>query len=192
MSRSHTKGITVMADLTPQNLPPESGWIAAMIITLGAALKGLWPWLKSRDDAQRRLTKEEREAQRQEERDLVITLNKRIDKLEKKVEDMEHERAAQTQKEAAHLQQIAALQARDAERERELKRVRGQREEFRQLSKKTLELVETANAAAASAIDPTKLSISMGELRRLQHEADVLGAQVSEADEAVSLPGGQA
>jgi septal ring factor EnvC (AmiA/AmiB activator) len=35
-----------MADT--QTIPPEAGWFTAITVALAAALRGIWPWLRSR------------------------------------------------------------------------------------------------------------------------------------------------
>lgn len=79
---------TMMADPT-QQIPPESGWIAATILALGALLKGLWPWLKQREDRAHKLTAAERAKQAEEERDLVLTLKATVNKHEDKIKALE-------------------------------------------------------------------------------------------------------
>jgi chromosome segregation ATPase len=83
------RDITVMDNLTPSDLPPQSGWIAALILAAAGLLKGAWPWLRSRDAAHAKLTKEERDAARAEERDLVATLKAAITKHEERIAALE-------------------------------------------------------------------------------------------------------
>lgn len=70
-------------------LPPEGGYYAAILLALAGIFKAALPWLRSRDAAHAKLTKEEREAARAEERDLVATLKTAITKHEERIAALE-------------------------------------------------------------------------------------------------------
>ena len=160
------RDITVMDNLTPSDLPPQSGWIAALILAVVGLLKGAWPWLKSRDAAHAKLTKEERDAQRAEERDLVITLKKRVEELVAEVKTLRDllDASAKDRIELAKRdERIKSLQA-------DLDRVREDRDRYRTIA-------EAGQRVAARA----------GQISAASELLD----EISEADEATSIPGGK-
>jgi len=154
-----------MTDL--QQIPPESGWYAAAILALAGLLKGAWPWLKSRDAAQARLTKEERETQRAEERDLVLTLKATVTSqgLEiKHLRDRLDASALDRIELAKRDEQIKSLRA-------DLDRVRADREHYRSIAEAGQRIAERAGQVSA---------------------ARQIGEEISEADDASSYPGATA
>lgn len=160
--------ITVMDNLTPSDLPPQSGWIAALVVTLGGLLKGAWPYLRSRSDAHAKLTKEEREAARAEERDLVATLKAAITKHEERIRALEERVDGLITERATLLTDKAELVIKLKHAEAEIARLRAERNHYR-------DLAETSAQAVRAAGDP--------------YAAKQILEEISEADEATSQAG---
>lgn len=170
------RDITVMDNLTPSDLPPQSGWIAALILAAAGLLKGAWPWLKSRDAAHAKLTKEERDAQRAEERDLVVTLKARLELVEGEVKQLRDERVADKVMIASLTAKLDHAEAEGARKDAELARkdadlarVRNEREHYRAIA-------EAGGMALADS--------------RPEASRQILD-EISEADEATSQAGGK-
>lgn len=169
------RDITVMDNLTPSDLPPQSGWIAALVITLGGLLKGAWPYLRSRSDAQAKITKEEREAARAEERDLVLTLKEAVGKHESKIEQLE-------KRLDAALQLITTLTS----DKRELVTKLQHADDLLLASEKRVTKLEGAIEQYRAIVkDAQRLLIEAGK----PQVAAQLGDALSDADDARSLPG---
>jgi hypothetical protein len=157
----------------PTQLPPESGWIAALVLTLGGLLKGAWPWLKGREAAQHRLTAEERKVQREEDRDLVATLKAELSLLKEEVKQLRDDRVADKVMVASltakldHAEaEIIRVNARAAAEET---RLRDERDHYRKIAE------AGGHALADSRPDASRQILD----------------EISEADEATSIPGGK-
>lgn len=159
--------ITVMDNLTPSDLPPQSGWIAALLLTLGGLLKGAWPYLKSKSAEQAKLTASERAAQREEERDLVLTLKETVGKHESKIDQLEKRLDAALQLITTLTSDKAELTAKLAHANAENDRIRGERDHYRSIAQ------TGAEALAVSRPDAAKQVLE----------------EISEADEATSQAG---
>lgn len=145
-----------------QHIPPESGWYAAAALGLLGLLKAALPWLKSRDAAHHRYTKEERDAQRAEERDLVVTLKARLELVEGEVKQLRDERVADKV-------MIASLTGKLDHAEAEKARLRTERDHYRQIATAGgLALADSRPDAAKQILD-----------------------EISEADDATSQAGGK-
>lgn len=169
------RDITVMDNLTPSDLPPQSGWIAALVVTLGGLLKGAWPYLRSRSDAHAKLTKEERDAARAEERDLVLTLKEAVGKHEGKIEQLE-------KRLDSALQLITILTKEKATLETDLKHT----EALLDASERRVVKLEAATEQYRAIIQAAQAALI--EAGRPQ-AASQIGDALSDADEARSLPG---
>lgn len=167
------RDITVM-DNPIDKLPPEGGYYAALLLALAGVIKAALPWLRSRDAAQAKLTKEERDAARAEERDLVVTLKARLELVEGEVKQLRDERVADKVMIASltakfdHAQaEIARKDAELARKDADLDRVRGEREHYRMIAETATDAVQAADPRAAQQLDD----------------------EISEADEATSQAG---
>lgn len=164
------RDITVM-DNPIDKLPPEGGYYAALLLAAAGIFKAALPWLRSRDAAHAKLTKEERDAQRAEERDLVVTLKARLELVEGEVKQLRDERVADKVMIASltakldHAEaEITRITARAAAEE---KRLRDERDHYRSIAQ------TGAEALAASRPDAAKQVLE----------------EISEADEATSQAG---
>lgn len=167
--------ITVMDN--PTNLPPESGWIAALILTLGGLLKGAWPYLKGQRAAQAKLTASERAAQREEDRDLVLTLKEVVGKHEGKIDQLE-------KRLDSALQLITTLTSDKAELATRLKH---SDELLLASDRRTTKLEAAIEQYRVIIKDAQRLLIEAGR----PQVASQLGDALSDADDARSIPGGK-
>lgn len=155
-----------MTDPT-QHIPPESGWIAALLLALAGIFKAALPWLRSRDAAHAKLTKEEREAARAEERDLVATLKAAITKHEKRIAALETRVDGLITERATLLTDKAELVIKLNHAEAEIARLRAERNHYRSIAE------TSGEALADSRPDAAKQILE----------------EISEADEATSQAG---
>lgn len=154
---------TTMTDPIQQiPIPPEGGWYAAAILAAAGLLKGAWPWIKSRDAAQAKLTAEERKIQREEDRDLVATLKAELALLKEEVKQLRDDRVADKV-------MVASLTAKLDHAEAENERLRKDRDHYRSL-----------------AVDGQRVAERAGQITA----AETLAEEISEADEASSIAGG--
>lgn len=169
--------ITVMDNLTPSDLPPQSGWIAALLLTLGGLLKGAWPYLKSKSAEQAKLTASERAAQREEDRDLVLTLKEVVGKHESKIDQLE-------KRLDSALQLITTLTSDKAELVTKLQHAG---ELVAASDKRVAKLEASIEQYRAIIKDAQRLLIEAGR----PQVASQLGDALSDADGARSIPGGK-
>lgn len=182
-----------MTDPT-QHIPPESGWIAALIVTLGATLKGLWPWLTKRLKVQAALERDRTEhsqeieigkvkAAEAEDRKLIRVLEGQIKAQQAEQTEMRAEvkalraevadlRVGQASDKAVIARLEADLARVTGERDRaqaDADRLRGEREHYRMIAETATDAVRVADPRAAQQ----------------------LGDEISAADEATSQAGGK-
>lgn len=160
------RDITVM-DNPIDKLPPEGGYYAALLLALAGIFKAALPWLRSRDAAHAKLTKEERDAARAEERDLVATLKAAITKHEERIGSLESRVDALVTERATLLTDKAELVIKLAHAEAEIARIRSERDHCRQIA--------TAGGLALADSRPDA--------------AKQILEEISEADEATSQAG---
>jgi chromosome segregation ATPase len=163
------RDITVM-DNPIDKLPPEGGYYAAILLALAGIFKAALPWLRSRDAAHAKLTKEERDAARAEERDLVATLKTALTKHEERIAALEARVDGLITERATLLTDKAELVIKLAHAEDEIGRLRESRDHYRSIAEAGQRVAERAGHASA---------------------ATQLADEISQADEATSQAGGK-
>lgn len=155
---------TTTQEAAMAEIPPSGGWIAFLVMTIGVLAKGIWPYVTQRTSVRDRLEEGAVQAQREEERDLVMTLKGRVDELTAEVRELRVEVRTLRDAGAAQLATIARLEAQLAASQEEIERLRASRDHYRQLAQAGQAL------AARSGIDG----------------AQILADEISEADDAQS------
>lgn len=168
-------------DNLPTPTPDNGGWYLAAALAIAGIFKAIVQRVQRRDvlqskmgsDAQEHTQRIELKALAAEETAtsrLVKTLQDRVGTLEKIVEDLSKWKFDTLQARALDLQENTLLKA-------DLSRVRRQRDRATRISKRAVDLARRAEGSSAA------------EAGRLHEEIEELGAEMSEADDARSLPG---